>query len=98
MNYPTYDQQTVVIDEGGLARPVDVTDELAALDVADIRAARDDATHEFHADVAEHDLRIALLSLLAAAKDYRGRGIPEFADAADGLRAQTAFLINTIHG
>ncbi|WP_326960561.1 hypothetical protein [Amycolatopsis sp. NBC_01286] len=98
MNYPQYpDAQTVVITDD-LARPADVADDLAALDVADIRAVRDDATREIHADDAEHDLRIALLSLLAAEKNYRGRDIPEFADAAAGLRHLTAFLINTVHG
>lgn len=80
-------------------RPADVADDLAAADLADVRSVRDDAVNcDPYADDAERDLQIALLSLLAAEKDFRGRGIPEFADAAAGLRAQTAFLINTVHG
>lgn len=99
MNYPTYDQQQTVVIDDGLARSADVADDLAALDLADVRAVRDDATREPHmVDDTEHDLRIALLSLLAAEKVFAGRGIAEFADAAAGLRRSTAFLINTVHG
>jgi len=102
VNYPKY-ADAVVIDDG-LARPADIADDLTALDLADVRAVRDDATRESQdtedaeAGDAEHDLRIALLSLLAAEKSYRGRGVDEFADAAAGLRQSTAFLINTAHG
>ena len=98
MNYPKYDQAQTVVNDDGLAQPADVAD-AAALDLEDVRSVRDDAVNcDPYADDAERDLRIALLSLLAAEKDFTDRGIPEFAAAAAGLRRSTAFLINTAHG
>jgi hypothetical protein len=103
VNYPTYDQptaQTVVIEDG-LAQPADV-DDVAALDLADVRSVRDDATRAPYTlddiEAAANDLQIAALSLFAAEKAFTDRGLSEFATAAAGLRASTAFLLHTVRG
>uniref|UniRef100_UPI003F4923A9 hypothetical protein n=1 Tax=Amycolatopsis sp. CA-082387 TaxID=3239918 RepID=UPI003F4923A9 len=114
MNYPTYDQQPVVIDDGCLTRSVEIVGDTvrqtagdpAALDLADIRSVRDDVINHGlddpegidDLDGTERDLRIALLSLLAAEKAFAFSHSPDCAAAAAGLRAQTAFLLNTVHG
>jgi hypothetical protein len=102
VNYPKYDQPQAVVIDNGLAWPADVSDDVATLDLADVRSVRDDAVRAPYAlediEAAASDLQIAALSMFAAEKAFIARDIPEFAAAAAGLRASIAFLLHTVHG